>query len=546
MAGKKVKFPLDMGNDVLVRDIDELKENFNIEKVTEYFLNGKLLTWLNDRFYDEEAEQVEEISSETDKSMIAGKLCRIFEIESESDVDIEAIERRKERLEKLRGITSDDDVLANVDHVAFSQEELGDLLDEDVDVIYLCGEKFRIPLSVKDKKYIGVNMPVIEISSKEDSIDLIKYGIVVEKCTLSEKIQPQNIQPNINDDCERIVVEIKNRYIRADYDIYDIVFDEYDDDYDALEAFQEDTRPYKELNSEEVAEIIIEEGAKQIGACAFRGFKYLKKIMLPNSITLIKSCAFEYCESLESIDIPDDVHIIENDVFADCANLKNVELPKGLYAIECGVFAGCINLESIVFSKHIKTIPENTFLGCYKLYDIQFPDKLSEIKDHAFCQCKSLTSVDFPDELRKIGSWAFLGCESLKSVSMSDNVIEIGKNAFRGCKELERVKLSNKLEFIDLGWFDGCVKLSMVEIPEGVKKVKTSSRETAISSLTIPDSVPFNSFIFDFSKDCAIRELTLPETYKRFFAQFENDLPDECKINYYSVVFSEKKRYKSY
>lgn len=154
MAVKKVKFPLDMGNDVLVRDIDELKDNFNIEKVTEYFLNGKLLTWLNDRFYEEEAEQVKELSSDTDKSLLAGKLCRIFDIENEDNVDIEAIEKRKERLEKLRSITSDDEVIENVDDVAFSQEELGDLLDEDIDVIYLCGEKFRIPLSVKNKKCI--------------------------------------------------------------------------------------------------------------------------------------------------------------------------------------------------------------------------------------------------------------------------------------------------------------------------------------------------------------------------------------------------------
>ena len=44
--GKRAKFPLDMGNDVKVRSIEELKENFNAEKVTEYFLNGKLLTWL--------------------------------------------------------------------------------------------------------------------------------------------------------------------------------------------------------------------------------------------------------------------------------------------------------------------------------------------------------------------------------------------------------------------------------------------------------------------------------------------------------------------
>lgn len=206
MAVKKVKFPLDMGNDVLVRDIDELKDNFNIEKVTEYFLDGKLLTWLNDRFYEEEAEQVEELSSETDKSLLAGKLCRIFDIENEDNVDIEAIEKRKERLEKLRSITSDDEVIENVDDVAFSQEELGDLLDEDIDVIYLCGEKFHIPLSVKNKKYIGVNSPELTISTKNETIDLSEYGIVVEKCTFSDKTAEKMVKKNeevqISDDEE--------------------------------------------------------------------------------------------------------------------------------------------------------------------------------------------------------------------------------------------------------------------------------------------------------------------------------------------------------
>lgn len=206
MAVKKVKFPLDMGNDVLVRDIDELKDNFNIEKVTEYFLNGKLLTWLNDRFYEEEAEQVKELSSETDKSLLAGKLCRIFDIENEDNVDIEAIEKRKERLEKLRSLTSDDEVIENVDDVAFSQEELGDLLDEDIDVIYLCGEKFRIPLSVKNKKYIGVNSPELTISTKNETIDLSEYGIVVEKCTFSDKTAEKMVKKNeevqISDDEE--------------------------------------------------------------------------------------------------------------------------------------------------------------------------------------------------------------------------------------------------------------------------------------------------------------------------------------------------------
>lgn len=121
---KKVKFPLDMGNDIMVRTIEELKENYSTEKVTEYFLNGKLLTWLEDRYYDDEAEQVRKLSEQSDKSDVDARLAEIFGIMIDKEVDIEAIELRREKLEKLRAITSDDEILDNVDFVAFSQEDL--------------------------------------------------------------------------------------------------------------------------------------------------------------------------------------------------------------------------------------------------------------------------------------------------------------------------------------------------------------------------------------------------------------------------------------
>ena len=182
---KKVKFPLDMGNEVYVRTLEELKENYNSEKVTEYFLDGRLLTWLNDRYFDDEAEQVQELMEQEDKNNLAAKLGKIFGVEIQDDVDVENLEIRREKLEKLRQITADDEVLKNADSVAFSQEELGDLLDNDMKAIYLCGEKFRIPLSVKNVRYIGVNKPVISISGKGE-VDLEASGIVFENCEFSD------------------------------------------------------------------------------------------------------------------------------------------------------------------------------------------------------------------------------------------------------------------------------------------------------------------------------------------------------------------------
>ena len=55
---KKIKFALEMKNGELVRDIESLREYFDIEKVVAAFLDGKLLIWLEDRYYDEEAEAV--------------------------------------------------------------------------------------------------------------------------------------------------------------------------------------------------------------------------------------------------------------------------------------------------------------------------------------------------------------------------------------------------------------------------------------------------------------------------------------------------------
>lgn len=557
----KVKFPLDMGNDVLVRNIDELKENFNIEKVVEYFLSGKLLIWLNDRYYDEESEQVEGLSSESDKSLLADKLCNIFGIEKEKQIDVEALERRRERLEKLRSITSDDEILNNVDYVAFSQEELGDLLDYDADVIYLCGEKFRIPLSVKNKKYIGINTPVVDISSKEDKINLKKCGIVVEKCTFSEKTQAK-----MKTACEG-VVEIDREYVETDYDLGEIIYDTEDEDYDEKEALKADTRPYKELNNEKVTGIIIPDGVTRIGECAFRGFKHLKTIKIPESVVNIGYCSFEYCESLEEIIIPENVTVIEGGAFGNCRSIKSIVIPDKLTEIDNYAFGGCRNLESVNIPNGITVIDDGVFSECDKLVEISIPDSVTEIGDSAFYKCKNLESVIIPKEVTiikdsafcgcnklskiiisdgvtEIGSWTFNECEKLKSITIPDSVVKIGLSAFVDCKELENVKLSQKLEEVDLDWFSGCQKLYTFEIPYGITKVSVVFYDSAITSLTIPESVAYDSFVYSPSKDDPIRELNLPLSYKKDFAYLEADLPSECKLNYYSgtTVFTDKEK----
>ena len=63
-----------------VRTLEELRKNFNLEDVLEYFYSGKLQKWLASRDYKHELDQVKDIAS-SNKLDVSSKLLDIFNIE---------------------------------------------------------------------------------------------------------------------------------------------------------------------------------------------------------------------------------------------------------------------------------------------------------------------------------------------------------------------------------------------------------------------------------------------------------------------------------
>lgn len=160
---KKIRFPLKLAEGKEVRTLEELREHFDLEAILEYYKNGKLLTWLGDRYLEGEAEAIRTLD-ETGPDF-QQQLCAVFQVEyTGDDVDLDDIERRQERLKRMREITDDAEFIQNIDRVAFDQEELADLLDEGEAKIYLCGERFTVPASRKGITYVGIKNPSVHIS----------------------------------------------------------------------------------------------------------------------------------------------------------------------------------------------------------------------------------------------------------------------------------------------------------------------------------------------------------------------------------------------
>lgn len=185
---KKIRFPLEMENGVEVRSMEELREKFSLAKILEYRANGKLIIWLRDRYANDIADAIEQISPLEEN--LAKKVSEIFDIQydEKTEDDLERAKEKAKRVKRLKQYTNEKKYIAEIDKLAFSQDELFDLLDENEEKIYLCGDKFSIPLAKAGISYIGINRPIVLIDSKVE-VNWDEKQITVENVVFDDKYQ---------------------------------------------------------------------------------------------------------------------------------------------------------------------------------------------------------------------------------------------------------------------------------------------------------------------------------------------------------------------
>lgn len=213
---RNIPFLLEMGDGKKVRTIEELREHFDLETVRSYYADGRLIRWLKSRDYEEEAEKIEDLDPHLD-SFEEG-LCEVLGVRYEPflDYSIEsysAVEVKNGRREVLRQFTADDKIFASVDNVAFTQEELRNLLEKGRKVIYLCGEQFVISGDVEDISYIGINTPTIILDNGKVKKGIDISGVEFDLCNYMEAA------------ISNIYVTIRNDLINGDH-IYSFTEDE--------------------------------------------------------------------------------------------------------------------------------------------------------------------------------------------------------------------------------------------------------------------------------------------------------------------------------
>lgn len=186
---RKVKFPLEMDDGIMVRDLEGLRANFSVPRVLGYLANGKLVVWLRDRGGSEMADSIEELQI-CDPQFVQ-KICEILGVAYVTDIstpptNMVEIAERNRKISLLKQYTMEQKYIDNVARVAFDQSDLDILINTNERDIYLCGETFLISGAVQGKKYVGINHPKVVIDS-DKLIDFELHDIHFDNVEFDEK-----------------------------------------------------------------------------------------------------------------------------------------------------------------------------------------------------------------------------------------------------------------------------------------------------------------------------------------------------------------------
>ncbi len=129
--------------------------------------------------------------------------------------------------------------------------------------------------------------------------------------------------------------------------------------------------------------VSVRNGTIGIACEAFRDYKELDSVLIPDTVKKIGYFAFSDCYGMESIVIPSNVESVSDEMFYNCTGLKNVTITNG-----------------------VKGISECAFFGCTGINSITIPDSVTEMDYEVFDGCDNLKTIYVEGKSRKPDSWS--------------------------------------------------------------------------------------------------------------------------------------------
>lgn len=212
----------------------------------------------------------------------------------------------------------------------------------------------------------------------------------------------------------------------------------------------------------------------------FKDNTNLKKVTLPDTITVLEDYAFYLCSGLEEINIPDSVEKLGFQTFYGCSSLKEITIPANVSEIEGFTFEGCNSLTAV----HVNQRNQN-----YQDKDgVLFTKDGSELL--LYPSAKTGTSYAVPEDCHKLEAYAFMANPYLEEINIAP-VTEMGEDIFYYCTALKSMTIPEGITFLQGSMFGNCTSLTSVTLPRSLTALGSGCFYNCVklASITLPDAL---------------------------------------------------------
>jgi hypothetical protein len=238
-----------------------------------------------------------------------------------------------------------------------------------------------------------------------------------------------------------------------------------------------------------------------IGSYCFSLCKQLKKLELPEWMTIVPNGLCYFCSSLETVTFGSQVTSIGASSFHGCSNLNYVVIPETVTNIGNCAFMSVGIIEKVVLRDNL-TIGDQAFYNA-KVQAIEFEGCGTVLGSDVFKDNRYITSVAFPECMEEIPDGFCSGWSNLTTVKLPSKVKVIGKESFMRCTEITSINFEVADE-------DLTVEDNIIKVPSTVETIEVGAfRGTGITEIQWPkDSIDIQGFVFAATK---VTEATFPD-----------------------------------
>ncbi len=190
-------------------------------------------------------------------------------------------------------------------------------------------------------------------------------------------------------------------------------------------------------------------------------------LTVPDGVTRI-AMRVVWSDEVRRVVLPDSVTVLEEKAFADCINLEEIVIPESVSEIGISAFAGTKWLADRCAENPCVTV-NHILVDCYAVEgELVIPDDVEIIPTLACAKYEGITGVVIPETVKKIGAGAFMQCSSLKSISFPDHLAAIPPYICTECTALSDIRFPAHVREIGQAAFGGCSGLTEITLPETV------------------------------------------------------------------------------